>query len=227
MGFMERLLPSPLRAALVLAALPVFLHSATIPFPRRANPPILLSMPTANVLSHYQYMLSGRFQYFTTSVLGDTSVGSATETKNMTYNGELLLGVENRAELGVQYGSELSLSLKALLVREDVFWPDLVFGVRNVLGSPEGGLYGVTDSEILETLYGESYATAAKTFSGSSRVHAGFSYLNGANKNAVDSTSASSRTWARAPTWATRSSSASPTSTRCSAFPGVTRTWRP
>jgi hypothetical protein len=180
--------PAPLRAALVLAVLPAWLHSATIPFPRRANPPILLSMPTANVLSHYQYMLSGRFQYFTTSVLGDTAsaaAGEAAETKNMTYNGELLLGVENRAELGVQYGSELSLSLKALLVREDVFWPDLVFGVRNVLGSPEGGLYGVTDEATLETLYGESFATAAKSFPSASRVHVGFSYLNGANKNAV------------------------------------------
>ena len=48
--------------ALVLAALPAFLHSATIPFPRRQNPPILLSMPTANVLSHYQYLLGGRFR---------------------------------------------------------------------------------------------------------------------------------------------------------------------
>ena len=61
-----RHLPSPLRAALAWAVLPACLHSATIPFPRRANPPILLSMPTANVLSHYQYLLGGRFQYFTT-----------------------------------------------------------------------------------------------------------------------------------------------------------------
>lgn len=189
MAHLERLLPSSLRAALVLAVLPALPHSATIPFPRRANPPILLSMPTANVLSHYQYMLSGRFQYFTTSVIGDTAAGAdagaATEAKNMTYNGELLIGVENRAELGVQYGSELSLSLKALLVREDILWPDLVFGVRNVLGSPEGGLYGVTDEATLETLYGESFATLAKSFPSSSRLHIGFSYLNGANKNAV------------------------------------------
>lgn len=145
-------------------------------------------MPSANVLGHYQYMLSGRFQYFTTSVLGDTTGGdsaSATEAKSMTYNSELLFGIENRAELGVQYGQEISFSLKALLVREDVFWPDLVFGVRNVLGSPEAGLYGIEDEETLKTLYGESYATAAKRFPSDSRVHLGFSYLNGANKNAI------------------------------------------
>ena len=163
-------------------------RTATIPFPQRINPPVLLAMPSANVLGHYQYMLSGRFQYFTTSAIGDTTGGaeaSTTETKSLTYASELLFGIENRAEVGMQYGQELAFSIKALLVREDVFWPDLVFGVRNILGSPEGGLYGIEDEDVLETLYGESYATIAKRFPSDSRVHLGFSYLNGANKNAV------------------------------------------
>lgn len=175
------------KAVLLSAALPALAEAATIPFPRRLNPPVLLSMPTANVLGHWQYQLSGRFQYFTTSMIGDTASGdtSATEAKNMTYNSELLLGIENRAELGFQYGSEFSLSLKALLVREDILWPDVVFGVRNILGTPEGGLYGVEDSKVLKTLYGESYGTVAKNFPSASRLHLGFSYLNGANKSAL------------------------------------------
>lgn len=171
-----------------MAAVPAFALSATIPFPRRVNPPVLLAIPSANVLSHGQYMLSGRFQYFTSSVIGDTAGGeeaASTEVTNVTYNSELLFGIENRAELGVQYGQEISLSIKALLVREDLFWPDLVFGVRNILGSPEGGLYGLEEGEILRSLYGESYMTMAKNFPSSSRVHLGISYLNAVSKGSV------------------------------------------
>jgi hypothetical protein len=161
-------------------------EAATIPFPRRLNPPVLLSMPTANVLGHGQYMLSGRFQYFTSSVIGDTAGGSADEdaaqARNYTYVSELLLGVENRAEIGVQYGRELSFSIKALLVREDVFWPDLVFGVRNIFGSPEGGLYGLEAGPTLRGLRGESFVTVAKGFPSGSRTHLGVSYLTGSGK---------------------------------------------
>lgn len=185
---MERLTASLLNAALLMAALPAFADSATIPFPRRVNPPVLIAIPSANVLGHGQYMLSGRFQYFTSSVIGDTAGGeeaTSTEVTNVTYNSELLFGIENRAEVGVQYGQEISLSIKALLVREDLFWPDLVFGVRNILGSPEGGLYGLEEGEVLRSLYGESYMTVAKNFPSSSRVHLGTSYLNGVSKGSV------------------------------------------
>ena len=57
----------------------------------------------------------------------------------MNYNSELAFGIENRAEVGIQYGSALSLSIKALVWREDIFWPDMVFGARNLFASQEGG----------------------------------------------------------------------------------------
>lgn len=175
----------PAVAAAFLLSVPATPESATIPFPRRLNPPVLLAIPSANVLGHGQYMLSGRFQYFNSSLPGDTAVNpdaKAVESSMITYNSELLLGIENRAEFGVQYGKELAFSLKALLVREDIFWPDLVFGVRSVFGTPEGGLYGLEEDSALSALHGESYATLAKTFPSGSRVHAGISYLSGANK---------------------------------------------
>ena len=156
----------------------------SLPVPRPEHPPVLLSIPTANVLLHGQYRLSGRFQYFNTAEIGASDSGSgssAPAVQNMNYTSELLVGVENRAELGVQYGRALSFSIKALLVREDLFWPDLVFGARNLFGSQEGGLYGVTNDDTLKDLQSESYLTVAKTF-GPSRVHMGASVLTHINK---------------------------------------------
>ena len=156
--------------------------SMSLPVPRPEHPPVLLSIPTANVLLHGQYRLSGRFQYFNTAEIGASDSGaSAPAVENMNYASELLVGVENRAEIGVQYGRELSFSIKALLVREDLFWPDLVFGARNLFGSQEAGLYGVTNDDTLKNLRSESYLTVAKTF-GSSRVHLGASILTHINK---------------------------------------------
>ena len=179
--------------ALLLMALPALAMYASIPIPRQEHPPILLSIPSANLLLHGQYRLAGRFQYFTGSELGsvDTSFGesadgaSAAQMQNLNYSSELLFGVENRAELGIQYGRALSVSIKALLVREDLFWPDLVFGARNLFGSQEGGLYGVTDAKTLENLQSESFVTAAKSFASKSRLHLGFSILTHANKGFV------------------------------------------
>jgi hypothetical protein len=176
-------------AALILWALPALASAASIPIPRVEHSPVLLAIPTANVLMHGQYRLAGRFQYFNTSEIGsvDTTFGDSVaspsaEVQNLNYSSELLVGIENRAEIGVQYGRELSFSIKALLVREDLIWPDLVFGARNLFASQEAGLYGVSDETTLKNLQAESYVTVAKSFASRSRTHLGLSVLTHANK---------------------------------------------
>ncbi|MDB5047653.1 MAG: hypothetical protein JWO30_724 [Fibrobacteres bacterium] len=185
--------------ALAAAALAVSAHAAsataaaaaasketpTIPVPRQEHSPVLLSIPTANMLMHGQYRLSGRFQYFNSTEIGnqDTTFEPATtsDVQNLNYTSEILVGIENRAEVGVQYGRELSFSIKALLLREDLLWPDLVFGARNLFASQEAGLYGVSDEQTLKDLQSESFVMAGKSFS-RSRVHMGLSVLTHANK---------------------------------------------
>jgi hypothetical protein len=175
-------------AALILWALPALASAASIPVPRQEHTPVLLAIPTANLLLHGQYRLAGRFQYFNTSEIGvdttfgDSIAGPASEVQNLNYSSELLVGIENRAEVGVQYGRELSFSIKALLVREDLIWPDLVFGARNLFSSQEAGLYGVSDESTLKNLQSESYVTVAKSFASRSRLHLGVSVLTHANK---------------------------------------------
>src|SRR5690606_25979301 len=166
-----------LKAALALLTLPVWAQSASLPVPYRHNPNVLLSIPSANVLPHAQYRLSGRFQYFTSSEIGvdttfDVPADPAAQVRNLNYGSELVFGIENRAEIGVHYGDELSVSIKALLLREDLLLPDLALGVRNLFGSQEGGLYGVRDSRILKELRSETYMTLAQTL-GRSRAHLG------------------------------------------------------
>ncbi|HKP96774.1 MAG TPA: HEAT repeat domain-containing protein [Fibrobacteria bacterium] len=171
--------------ALAACATPTPSPAAAVPVPHREHPHILLAIPTANVLQHGQYRLSGRFQYFNSAEIGaDDSLSSAEaagKVENLNYSSEILVGFENRAEIGVQYGREPSFSIKALLLREDLLWPDLVFGARNLFSSEEGDLYGVTDEGILKDLQSESFATVAKTFGGS-RLHLGLSMLTRVNK---------------------------------------------
>lgn len=177
-------------SAIAAAAAAAAAHAATIPVPEVPHTPVLLAIPDADLLRHGQYRLQGRFQYFTSSELAavDTSMGetadssSAREARNLNYNSELAFGIENRAEVGIQYGRALSFSVKALVWREDLFWPDVVFGARNLFASQEGGIYGVTDSKTLESLESESFMTLAKSFAGRTRAHAGISILNEANK---------------------------------------------
>lgn len=182
-----------LKAVALLLTLPGLGLCANPNLSRPEHAPVFLSIPSADILLHGQYKLAGRFQYFTSSELGsaDTAfLDSATkanpkEIKSLNYSSELLFGIENRAELGFQYGQVFSLSLKALLVREDLLWPDIVFGVRNLLGSQEATLYGVNDSKVTKALENESYGTIAKTFASQSRLHFGLSVLPDANKGFV------------------------------------------
>ncbi len=179
-----------LKALLLLLALPGMGLSASLSVATPEQSPILLSIPSANLLHHGQYRLSGRFQYFTSSDIGaidtafldSTDIPPPKEVENLNYSGELLVGIENRAELGVQYGKIFSLSLKALLLHEDAMWPDLVFGIRNLVGSQEGDLYGVTNTKTQENLQNESYATAAKSLGKRTRIHLGASVLPHATK---------------------------------------------
>jgi hypothetical protein len=174
--------------ALAFSAFPAF--PATIPVPVLQHPSVLLAIPDANLLPHGQYRLQGRFQYFTSSEPGaaDTSMGetpdsnASQESQNLNYNSELAFGIENRAEVGIQYGRALSFSIKALVWREDLYWPDIVFGARNLFASQEGGIYGVSDSKTLKNLESESFMTLGKSFAGQTRAHAGFSVLSHANK---------------------------------------------
>src|SRR4051812_2137237 len=174
---------------LLLMAVPVIAPAATVPIPVQQHPSVLLAIPDGNLLQHGQYRLQGRFQYFTSSQPGsvdtafeDSAAGAPTQTQNMYYTSELAFGIENRAEVGIQYGSALSLSIKALVWREDLFWPDVVFGARNLFASQEAGVYGVADSQTLKNLQSESFMTLAKSFASRTRTHAGFSVLTHANK---------------------------------------------
>ena len=171
-------------AILILMAFVGAASGNVAPVPKTSRPPVLMAIPAANLLSHGQYQAAGRFQYFTSSEFGSTdSIATDTvEVQSLNYTSELIFGFENRAEVGMQYGKELSFSLKALLLREDLFWPDVVFGVRNLFGSQEGTLYGLSEGKTLRSLRGESYATVAKSFATRSRLHLGMSISNGANK---------------------------------------------
>jgi hypothetical protein len=174
-----------LEAALILSALTGPAPSFAAPTPYPFHPNILLAIPSANMMRHAQYELSGRFQYFTSSefgAAGDSGALDTSEVQNLNYSSEFLVGIENRAELGVQYGKEISFSVKALLVQEDLFWPDLVFGIRNIFGTQEGTLYGLEDYGTRKQLRGEAYVTMAKSFPSRSRVQFGLSVLNALNK---------------------------------------------
>ncbi len=153
----------------------------------------LLAIPTGNLLLHGQYRLSGRFQYFTNTELGATDTvfedpadtNSAKEIQTSTYSSELLFGIENRAEIGFQYGQNFSLSAKALLIREDIMLPDVLFGVRSLFGSQEAGLYAVTNSILSKKLESESFLTLAKSYGPNTRLHVGASILPYANTGLV------------------------------------------
>jgi hypothetical protein len=177
------------KAALMFSVLagPAPSFSAALFAPNVFHPQVLLAVPSANMLHHAQYELSGRFQYFTSSEFGagDSSLDT-TEVQNLNYSAEFLVGLENRAEIGIQYGREISFSIKALLLREDLFWPDLVFGIRNIFGAQEGTLYGLEDYYLRKQLRGEAYMAAAKSFPSKSRVHFGVSVLNALNDGLVD-----------------------------------------
>jgi hypothetical protein len=104
------------KALLVLWAIPGLVFSAAIPVPFAQHSPVLLAIPSANVLVHGQYRLSGRFQYFTSSAIGSpdptaldtTSSATPKEVQSLNYSSEILFGIENRAEIGVQYGQAFS-----------------------------------------------------------------------------------------------------------------------
>jgi hypothetical protein len=178
------------KSVLVFLALPALVFPATIPIPRQEHDPVLIAIPTGDVLLHGRYRLSGRFQYFTiaepgsssTPFLDTTTAEKPKEIQSLNYSSELLFGIQNRAEIGVQYGQLLSLSVKTLMVREDLLWPDVVFGVRNLLGSQEGSLYGVTNTTAQKNLQSESYLTFAKSFPSKTRTHLGISVLTHATK---------------------------------------------
>lgn len=175
------------------AALSASAWSASVPIPQVRHTAVFQSVPDADILAHGEYRLKGRFQYFNSSVLGavDTSLdetpdpGSARQAQNMNYGSELAFGIENRVEVGIRYGKTPSLALKALVWREDLFWPDIVFGARNLFGSEEGELYGVTDSRTLKNLQSESFVTLAKTFGARTRFQGGVSVLVHGNKGPV------------------------------------------
>ena len=187
---MEIKLLSPV---LILSALTSFgfaVSEPKVPLPFVEHPSVLLSIPSANVIRHGQYRLSGRFQYFTSAEVGsnDTTfvdpnaAGTPKDVQSLNYSSELLFGIENRAEIGIQYGQLFSASIKALLVREDLIWPDMVFGVRNLFGSQEGGLYGVSNPKTQKNLESESFVTLAKSLGIHTRMHLGMSVLTHATK---------------------------------------------
>jgi HEAT repeats len=145
----------------------------------------LLAVPSGDVVGHAQYRFNGSLQYFSSSEFGvdEAGAGDTTDMRQFNYGTELLIGLENRAEIGFFYGQDFALSFKALLLEEDALWPNIVFGIRSLFGSAEADLYGVTESAQVRRLRGESYMMAAKTFAQNTRLHAGASMLNGANKS--------------------------------------------
>ncbi len=147
----------------------------------------LLSVPSGEVVAHGQYRFVGSLQYFSASEfhLNDSGNTDTAVTRQFNYGTEVLFGLENRAEIGLFYGQELAMSFKALLIEEDAIWPNIVFGIRSLFGSSEADLYGVADHGIVRSLRGESFMMVAKTFALNTRLHAGASMLNGANKSLV------------------------------------------
>lgn len=181
----------------LVAFSPVFSEESASEVPS-ASPPVsasisrlrsggLLSVPSGEVVAHGQYRFVGSLQYFSASEfhLNDSGNTDTAVTRQFNYGTEVLFGLENRAEIGLHYGQELAMSFKALLIEEDAIWPNIVFGIRSLFGSSEADLYGVTDHDIVRSLRGESFLMAAKTFAINTRLHAGASMLNGANKSLV------------------------------------------
>ncbi len=143
------------------------------------------AIPASEILSHGQVQLAARMQYFNTEIIDRDDSGQADTTSqwHLPYSSELLFGIENRAEIGFQYGDRFSLSFKALLLHEDVYWPSIVVGARNLFNSQEGRLYGLEDAGQLRRLRGETYFTLGKHLAGATRLHLGLSVWNHANKS--------------------------------------------
>ena len=152
----------------------------------------LMYVPSGDIVRHGQYQLSSKLQFFSSSTFTpkDSSKFDTATTYNFPYTSELLLGIQGRGELGLQFGDEFSFSLKALLLHEDSYIPNVTFGVRSILASQEGRLYAVNDNKTLKSLRTESYVTLAKSFSPETRIHIGLSVLDGANKDLASATAA-------------------------------------
>ena len=165
------------------------LDAATIPFPQRINPPILLAMPSANVLGHYQYMLTGRFQYFTTSTPGDTSgadSGTVTEaTKpDLQFRAAFRHREPGRGGRAIRPGAFLLHQGPAGAGRHLLARP----GLRRPQhpGQPGGRPVRPSRTRTCSRPYtAKATPPWPRRFPSDSRVHLGFSYLNGADKSAV------------------------------------------
>ncbi len=144
------------------------------------------AIPASEILSHGLVQLAARMQYFNTEMItvgADSSEKDTVAQWHLPYSSELLFGIENRAEVGFQYGNAFSMSFKALLLHEDIYWPSIVFGARNLFSSQEGRLYGLEDRGLMRKLRGETYFTLGKHLAGATRLHLGLSVWNHTNKS--------------------------------------------
>ncbi len=165
---------------------PVVRRAASSPEPThtgmpgvRDRLPLLWNIPTAEVLSHGRYRLGTRMHFFgiadqaAASATGATAPMATTELEyRFPFVSEVVLGLEDRAQVGFEFGDDFSASLSAWVMRDRQYWPDLVVGARQLFSSQEGRLYGI-DGNARDRMRGEVFIMAGKTVTPYTRIHLG------------------------------------------------------
>ncbi len=165
----------------------LFLTLSSLVF-ARPRLPGLTQIPTADVLPHGMFHLSASLNYFTGyDFPQDTILNPGqlpTEIVRKPYTAGVVLGFDNRAQFGIQFGSELSASFKAYVYEssgKDLF-PDVIIGARSLFSSQEGRLFWVTDNNDMRQLKNEAFLALSTNLSTSTRVHTSASVLPFADK---------------------------------------------
>lgn len=159
----------------LITFLMAFLFWAYISTDARPRIPSLLSIPTADMLPHGLFQAHTAMTFFTVHDPEDDS----SETFRYPFSSGVLLGFQDRAEFGVQYGDQVSLSFKAYVFEatEGLYYPDIALGARSVFGSQEGRLFAVRSNDTLDMLRNEAFIAFSLNYSENGRLHLGTSVI--------------------------------------------------
>ncbi len=141
--------------------------------------PGLLQIPNGDILPHGQFHISSRTNVF--NVMGADSSSSY----KFPIAGSALIGLGDRAQVGVEYGNQVSLSFKTYLYEAsaDDFIPDVVVGARSIYGTQEGWLRGIEDKDSSRSLRNEAYVAISANLGKSTRIHGGASAMSAGPSN--------------------------------------------
>ncbi len=138
----------------------------------------LPNVPTAELLGHGMYQVKGQLSYGTVNTSGENET-------IYPYNTGVYFGLFNRGEVGINYGQNVSLFLKAQLFREESFLPSLSFGAQDILASREAHFYAVPDS-LQNDFEGQVFIALTKNIFDITKIHGGVTIAPDLNKGSAD-----------------------------------------